>query len=483
MNFKMIKSSLGYLLLFEAGFFLIPIITALCYQEISGLAFLWSALICIAIGLLCILTLKPKNKSLYAKDGFVVVALSWIVLSIFGALPFVISGVTNSYLDAFFETVSGFTTTGSTIFAQVENLPKCILIWRSFTHWVGGMGVLVFIMAFLPLAGGHNLHIMRAESPGPVVSKLVPKIKTTATILYAIYFALTVLMVILLSFDMSLFEAINTAFATAGTGGFGVKNDSIASFSSYVQIVTTVFMLIFSINFNSYYLVLKARPKEALNTEVKVFVGIVAVAITIITVDLSVSMMTEYGSAGEALKHAAFNVASVISTTGFSSADFNLWPELSQTVLVLIMFVGACAGSTGGGIKVSRIIIMFKQFLREIGMLAHPKQIKNITIDKKPVGSNVIRSVNAYLVCYITIFVISCIVISFDAGVTDLVTSFTATLATIANVGPGLAAVGPMYNFAFFSPLSKLMLCFNMLAGRLELFPMLILIAPSTWRK
>ncbi len=484
MNYKMIKSSLGYLLLFEAAFFIIPMITAICYQEISGLAFLYSALICVAVGLLCILTLKPKNKNLYAKDGFVVVALSWIVLSLFGALPFMFSGATASYIDAFFETVSGFTTTGSSIFAEVESLPKCILVWRSFMNWIGGMGVLVFIMAFLPLAGGHNLHIMRAESPGPVVSKLVPKIKTTAFILYTIYFSFTFIMFIsLLIGGMNVFEAINTAFATAGTGGFGIKNDSLASYSSAIQIIVTVFMLIFSINFNSYYLILKARPKEAFNTEVKVFISIVAVAIGIITFDLTVNMISSYGSVPEALKHAAFNVASLISTSGFSSTDFNLWPELSKTMLILVMFVGACAGSTGGGIKVSRIVIMFKEFVREIGMLAHPKQIKRITIDKKPIESNVIRSVNAFIVSYISIFVISCIVVSFDPGVTDLVTSFTATLTSLCNVGPGLSELGPMANFGFLTPLSKLMISFNMLAGRLELFPMLVLLAPSTWKK
>ena len=477
MNYGMIKYSLGWLLLFEAGFFLLPLLTGAIYGERAALAFLWSILIASAFGALMVFK-KPKKTKLYSRDGFVIVALSWITLSLFGTLPFLFSGVTKSFFDALFETVSGFTTTGASIFETVEDLPKSILIWRSFTNWIGGMGVLVFIMAFLPLGGAHNINIMKAESPGPSVSKLVPRVKTTALILYLIYFAMTALQFVLLLFGgIGVFDALNIAFSTAGTGGFGTRNDGFASFSSYVQIVTTVFMLLFSINFSSYYLALRGKLKEAFNTEVRVFIGLVAVVITVITLDI----VNMYGSVGEALKHSAFNVASIISTTGFASDNFDLWPNLSRTLLVLIMFVGACAGSTGGGIKVSRILILIKGMAKELKSIVHPKQVKKITIDSREVEHEVVRSVNAYIVCYVAIFLVSVLILSFEE--TDLVTNFTAVTATINNIGPGLAGVGPASNFASFSILSKLTLTFDMLAGRLELFPMLILFTPSTWKK
>ena len=478
MNYRMIKYTLGWLMMFEAGFFLVPMITAVVYSEWHTLvAFAISALICLAIGLLCVYK-KPEKTSIFAREGFVIVSLSWILLSIFGAIPFMLSGTTTNFIDALFETASGFTTTGSSIFREVESLPKAILMWRSFTHWVGGMGVLVFIMVFLPLGGGQNMHIMRAESPGPEVSKLVPKVKQTAFILYSIYFVMTFLQfIILLISGMGVFEAINTAFATAGTGGFGVRNDSCASFSPAQQIIVTVFMLLFSINFNSYYLILKLKLRDAINSEVKTFIVIVLVAIGIITLNIYQS----YGSIGEALRHASFTVSSLISTTGFATEDFDLWPSLSKAVLVLIMFIGACAGSTGGGMKVSRIIIAFKGFLRELYTLIHPKQVKAITIDKRPVDREVVRSVNAYLACYALVFISSLMLITLDDF--DLVTNFTAVTATINNIGPGLAIVGPTANFANFSDISKLVLTFDMIAGRLELFPMLILLSPATWKK
>ena len=477
MNYGMIKYSLGWLLLFEAGFFLLPLLTGAIYRENAAFAFLWSMLIVAAVGALLAFK-KPKKTKLYSRDGFVIVALSWIALSIFGSLPFLFSGVTNSFVDALFETVSGFTTTGASIFSTVEDLPKAILIWRSFTNWIGGMGVLVFIMAFLPLSGAHNINIMRAESPGPSVSKLVPRIKTTALILYLIYFLMTALQFALLLFGgIGIFDALNIAFSTAGTGGFGIKNDSFGSYSSYIQIVTTVFMLLFSINFASYYLTLRGKFKDAFNTEVRVFIGLVAVVITIITLDI----VNMYGSVGEALKHSAFNVASIISTTGFASDNFDLWPNLSRTLLVLIMFVGACAGSTGGGIKVSRILILVKGMAKELKTIVHPKQVKKISIDSKEVEHEVVRSVNAYIVCYVALFLVSVLILSFEE--TDLVTNFTAVTATINNIGPGLAGVGPASNFSAFSVISKLTLTFDMLAGRLELFPMLILFTPSTWKK
>ena len=478
MNYRMIKYTLGWLMMFEAGFFLLPIATAIIYGEWNTLfSFLISAAVCLVIGFICSYK-KPENTSIYAREGFVIVSLSWIILSLFGALPFQLCGATTNFVDAIFESASGFTTTGSSIFLEVESLPKAILLWRSFTHWIGGMGVLVFIMAFLPLGGGQNMHIMRAESPGPEVSKLVPRVKHTALILYSIYLVMTVIMfIVLLISDMELFDAINTAFATAGTGGFGFKNDSFASFSPLQQVIVTVGMLLFSINFNSYYLILKLKFRDAINSEVRAFILIVATAIGIITLNIYKS----YGSVGEAMRHAAFSVASLISTTGFSTENFDLWPSLSKTVLIMVMFIGACAGSTGGGMKVSRIIIAFKGFTREIYTLIHPKQVKKITIDRRPVDREVVRSVNAYLACYILVFATSLLLITIDNK--DVVTNFTAVTATINNIGPGLSEVGPASNFAGFSVFSKLVLTFNMIAGRLELFPMLILFSPATWKK
>lgn len=479
MNYRMIKYTLGWLMLFEAAFFLLPLITGIVFWEKETLSFLYSMLAVGAVGALFVLK-KPENTKLYSRDGFMIVALSWIVLSLFGALPFVFSGATENYIDAFFETVSGFTTTGASVIADVEALPKCVLIWRSFTNWIGGMGVLVFIMAFLPLSGAHNMNIMRAESPGPSVSKLVPKVKTTALILYLIYFGLTALQFVLLLFGkMNAFDALNAAFSTAGTGGFSVNNDSFVSYSSYVQVVTAIFMLVFSVNFASYYLAFRGKIKESLNTEVRVFLIVVVAAVGIISLDNYFN--GAYQSFGEALKHSLFNTSSIISTTGFASADFNLWPALSKTVLVLIMFIGACAGSTGGGIKISRLVILVKGMAREVRTIIHPRRVRKISIDGKEVDREVVRSVNAYMMCYIIVFVVSLLLISFEER--DLVTNFTAVAATINNIGPGLELVGPTGNFAFFSGFSKLVLSFDMLAGRLELFPMLILFYPRTYKK
>ncbi len=497
MNYKMVRYTLGILLLFQAIFLLVPMITALCYQEWSSLiASGITALICIVIAAPFVFK-KPAHTELFAKEGFVIVSLSWVILSATGALPFVISGAIPNYIDAFFEAVSGFTTTGSSIVPAVEELPKAMLMWRSFSHWVGGMGVLVFIMAIMPLSGAQNMHIMRAESPGPQVSKLVPRVKHTASILYLIYIALTVIMFVVLVFDPSItvFDAINAALATAGTGGFGFKNDSMFSFSSYVQIVVTIFMLLFSVNFNSYYLILKKKTKEAFNTEVLVFFGIVVAAITIITTDvlLNKSLVSPSGEAmnatfGSTLKHVAFTVASLISSSGFGTIDFQHWSALSHFVLISIMLVGACAGSTGGGFKVSRVVILFKAMLREFGDLVHPNQVKKIAIDDKPLEDEAVSSVMTYLTTYVFIFIGSLLLISvdqsiFNAAENTVLTNFTAVLACINNIGPGLDFVGPTQNFADFSPISKLILSFDMLAGRLELFPMLLLFSPSTWKK
>ena len=497
MNYKMVRYTLGVILMFEAFFLLVPILTALCYGEWQSLiASAITALICVVIAAPFVLK-KPKNTVLFAKEGFVIVSLSWVILSAFGALPFVISGSIPNYIDALFETASGFTTTGSTVVTSVEDLPKAMLMWRSFTHWVGGMGVLVFIMAILPLSGAQNMHIMRAESPGPQVSKLVPRIKKTASILYLIYIGLTLIMFMLLIIDPDIgaFEALNTALATAGTGGFGFKNDSLFSFSSYAQIIATVFMLLFSINFNSYYLILKGKIKEALNTEVIVFLCIVATSIGIITLDVyfNNSLVSPTGEAmettfGGVIKHVAFTVSSLVSTTGFGTVDFQHWSALSHLILILLMFCGACAGSTGGGFKVSRIVILFKAMLREFGNLIHPNRVKKISIDDKPLEDEAVSSVMTYLATYVFIFFASLLLLSIDQAIFNptentFLTNFTAVTACFNNIGPGLDFVGPTQNFADFSPISKLILSFDMLAGRLELFPMLILFTPSTWKK
>ncbi len=479
MNYSMIRYTIGWLLVFETAFFAVPLITAAVYRELAFFAFLGAGAITLVLGLV-MTYFKPKNTAIYAREGFVIVALSWIVMSIFGALPFLFTGSTSSFIDAFFETVSGFTTTGSSIFGDVESLPRAIIMWRSFTHWVGGMGILVFVMAFLPLSGGHNMHLMKAESPGPDVSKLVPRVKNTALILYLIYFVMTLVQfIILVIADMPVFEAVNTAFATAGTGGFGFKNDSFASATAAQQIIVTVFMFLFSINFNSYYLVLKCKFRDALTSEVVAFTFIVLSAIGLITVNVMAS--GHFESVGEALRHAAFSVSSLISTTGFATADFDLWPEFSKVILLLVMFIGACAGSTGGGIKVSRIIILIKGALRELSTSIHPRQVKKITIDKKAIDREIIRSANAYIVAYLIIFVCSVLLVSIEDQ--SFMTSFSAVTATLNNIGPGFDAVGPTCNFGHLSAFSKIVLSLDMLIGRLELFPMLILFTPSTYKK
>ena len=481
MNYRIVIRTIGFLLLFEAVFFIVPAITAVCYWEEEFFVFFISALICAACGALCLL-LKNKDDSMYAREGFVIVALSWIVMSLFGAFPFWFSGAIPSYIDALFETVSGFTTTGATILPSgeaIEALPKSLLMWRSFTHWIGGMGVLVFIMVFLPLSGGRNINLLKAESTGAAVSKLVPKMRKTARILYLIYTTLTLLQFVLLVFDMPVFDAITTAFGTAGTGGFSVKGDSLAGYSAYSQIVVIVFMILFSINFTSFYLILCGRIKEAFNTEVRTFLCIVAAAIALIALNLCFSNVGY--SVGEAILHSAFSVASIISTTGFTTANFNLWSPFAQTILVLLMFIGTCAGSTGGGIKVSRVVVLFKGATHEMKRMLHPRQIKKITVDKRIVEHEVVRGINAFFFAYILIFIVSLLIISFNGF--DLITNFTSVTATLNNIGPGLGMVGPDGNFAAFSDLSKLTLIFNMLAGRLEVFPMLVLFAPSTWRK
>ena len=478
MNTSIIRYIVGYILKIEAALLLIPSIVAAIYREPEGLCYLSVSALCIFLGVLLSFR-KPKNHVFYLKEGCVATALSWIFLSFFGALPFWISGEIPSLIDALFETVSGFTTTGSSILSDVEALSHCALFWRSFTHWIGGMGVLVFLLAVIPLSGGSHINLMRAESPGPSVGKLVPKIKYTAQILYVIYLGMTVVEIILLLISrMPVFDAITLSFGTAGTGGFGIKGDSIASYTALQQWIITIFMILFGVNFNAYYLILFRKFKKALQMEeVKAYFGIIFVSTAIITGSLVMGNM----QFADALRHAAFQVGSIITTTGYATINFDAWSQTCRTILVLLMFVGACAGSTGGGMKVSRFIVMVKTMTKELNSYIHPKSVKKIKMDGKPIEHEVVRSINVYLITFMIIFVVSVFAISFEGH--DLVTNFTAVAATINNIGPGLSMVGPDCNFGFFSDFSKLVIIFDMLAGRLELFPLLILFHPAIWKE
>ena len=478
MNFRIIAYIVGWVCNFQAIFMVLPCITALVYQEHEFFAFLISMILCLIVGI-PLTARKPKNKVFYTKDGCVAVALSWLALCIFGSVPFVLSGSIPHPIDAFFETVSGFTTTGSSILTDVEVLPHCILMWRSFTHWIGGMGVLVFLLSLLPLAGGYHMNLMKAESPGPSVSKLVPKVQQTAKILYSIYIGMTLLQIVLLLIgNIPLFDTLCIAFGTAGTGGFGIRNDSMGSYSTYCQIVTTIFMILFGVNFSAYYLILTKKIRQALKfEEVRYYFGIIAVAILVI----GLNTMHLFQNLGVSIQQAAFQVGSIITTTGFSSADFNQWPALSKTILVLLMFVGACAGSTGGGIKVSRILILCKAARKEFQLYLHPNAVKKIKMDQKTITHDILRSTNIYLTLYLLIFAVSILLVSLDNF--DMTTNFTAVTATLNNIGPGLEIVGPMGNFSSFSYFSKCVLIFDMLAGRLEIFPLLLLFFKGTWKK
>ena len=478
MNRSIIQYILGYVLMIEGILLFIPCITALIYLETQGFCYLAVALFCILIGWL-MRRKKPTNNVFYLKEGCVTTALSWIFLSLFGCIPFMLTGEIPFLPDALFETISGFTTTGASILSDVEALSHCSIIWRSFTHWIGGMGVLVFLLAIIPMSGGSHINLMRAESPGPSVGKLVPKVKSTAQILYIIYFGMTAIEFILLILGgMPIFDAVNTSFGTAGTGGFGIKNDSMMSYSPYIQWVVTIFMILFGVNFNAYYLILFKQFKKALKMEeVRYYFIIIGISISVIFINI----VTTCSNAFKALTDAAFQVASIITTTGYSTADFNLWPSTSKTILVMLMFIGACAGSTGGGIKVSRFVIMFKTVVKELRSYIHPKSIQKIKMDDKPVPHEVVRSINVYGITFITIFAASVFLVSLDGK--DLITNFTAVTATLNNIGPGLNLVGPTQNFSLFSPFVKFILMFDMLAGRLELFPLLILFHPTVWKE
>ena len=478
MNTRMIGFLLGRILMVEAGLLALPLLTALLYGE-SLMPWLATMLVLAAIGWGLSLW-KPERTALYAKDGFAAVALVWLLMSAFGALPFVLSGDIPNYIDAFFETVSGFTTTGASILTAVEPLSRGGLLWRSFTHWVGGMGVLVFVMAILPMSDGHTMHILRAEMPGPTAGKLVSRMSDTAKILYGMYFVMTLVMIgLLLLGGMDLFDASVHAFGAAGTGGFSSRNASVGAYNSaYIDIVTGIGMLAFGINFNLYYFLLMRRFRDvAKSEELWAYLGIVAFS----TVTIAANICHLYGAVGTSLRHAFFQVSSIITTTGFSSCDFDLWPTLSKEILVMLMFVGACAGSTGGGIKVSRLLLMGKTVGKELKQALHPQVVAPVRMDGKVVNHETIRATNVFVAAYIFIFAASFFLISLDGF--DMVTNFTAIAATLNNIGPGLAQVGPMMNFGSYSNPAKLVMIFDMLAGRLELYPMLALFAPRLWRK
>lgn len=478
MNYSIVFYIIGWILNMEAAFMLLPCVVALIYQEQSGWAFAVTILISLCIGI-PLTVKKPANRVFYLREGFVTTSLSWILLSCIGALPFWISGYIPNPVDAVFETVSGFTTTGASILNDVEALSHCMLFWRSFTHWIGGMGVLVFLLILLPMTGGSNMNLMKAESPGPSVSRLLPKVSSSARILYLIYIFMTVVEIILLLLGgMPAFDALTLSFGTAGTGGFGIRNDSIAGYSVYSQVVITVFMILFGINFNAYFLILFKKVKQAFQNEEVITYLLIILASTLI---IACNARQSFSGYPEAFQQAAFQVGSIITTTGYATTDFNLWPQTSRTVLVMLMFIGACAGSTGGGIKVSRLLILYKATTKELKLLLHPRSIKKIRIDDKVVDHEVVRSTNVFLFTYILVFAVSMFLLTFDNY--DLTTTFTAVAATLNNIGPGLELVGPTGNFSFFSGGSKLVMIFDMLAGRLELFPLLLLFNKNTWKK
>ncbi|MBQ6365975.1 MAG: TrkH family potassium uptake protein [Oscillospiraceae bacterium] len=474
MNRRMILRMIGLALLMEAGLMLLPFVAGLCYRE-RPLAFLVTAGLAGLTGF-CLTRLKVKTNTIYARDGFVAVTLIWVVFSAFGALPFVFSGEIPFYVDAFFETMSGFTTTGASILNNIEGLSHACLFWRSFTHWIGGMGVLVFMMAILPLSGEHSMHIMRAEVPGPVVGKLVPRAGDTAKILYMLYTGLTVAETAFLMFGgMSFFDALLHAFGTAGTGGFSTRNNSIAAFQSdYIEMVISSFLVLFAMNFNLFYFIVKGKIKTALQSEeLHWYVAIILLA----TGAIAAGIYSLYGTLGETLKNAFFNVMTIMSTAGFCTVDYTEWPQYIQVLLVILMFIGGCAGSTGGGLKLSRVILLIKTSGADVKRTISPRCVKRVRMDGKCVPDNVLTTVGTFFFLYLFLLLGCTLVASFDGF--DFTTSFTAALSCISNVGPGLSHVGPSYNFADFSTLSKVVMSVTMLAGRLEIYPLLILFMPK----
>lgn len=477
MNLAMVLYILGLVCQFEAAFLLLPMACAMLYQEWNiAIIYFCCALLCVTIGFFLRLR-KPLVLRIHPREAMVATALCWVVLSLLGCLPFVISGEIPDLVDAFFETVSGFTTTGSSILKDVGLMSYGSRFWRSFTHWVGGMGVLVFLLAIIPSAGGSFMNLMVAESPGPSVGKLVPKVRDTAKALYRLYIALTIIQLMLLILaGMDLFDAATLTMGTAGTGGFSVHSDGFASYTMLQTGIIAVFMMLFGINFNAWYLLAKRMWKPAIkNEEVLTYLGIIGACVVLIVL----SVHTLFPDLGQAIHHVFFTVSSVITTTGYATVDFNEWTPFAKGLVVLIMFIGACAGSTGGGIKVSRIIVMVKGIGKELKMLVHPSIVKKVRLDKKAVPHEVVRSINVFLAIYLLVFAASVLLVSLDGR--DAETNFTAVAATLNNIGPGLAGVGPMSNFAEYSHFAKLVFCFDMLAGRLELLPMILLFLPSMW--
>lgn len=479
MNFSIVRYIIGFLLQFEAGFLLLPGIVGILYGESkAAVSFFVGALLCFIVGKLMTLR-RRSNSELYTREGFAAVALGWLILSMFGALPFVFSGDIPNYIDALFETISGFTTTGASILTDVEALSHASLFWRSFTHWIGGMGVFVFIMSILPLMGGSTMHLMRAESPGPSVGKLVPRVKDTAKILYQLYIGFTIVgIIVLCALGMNLFDSMTTTFGSVGTGGFGIKNDSMAGYSPMLQNAVTILMILSGVNYAAYFCIIRRQFKEAFAIEeVRWYFIIILASAGLIAWNIH----DMYPTLEETIRHSFFQVGSIITTSGFATTDFNLWPSFSKTILVILMFIGACAGSTGGGIKVSRFVILFKSIGKELSMIIHPRLVKKTKMDGRVITHETLRSTNAYIAVYVVLLFTSVLLISVDNF--DFTTNFTAVAATFNNIGPGLEMVGPTQNFSIFSPFSKCVLMFDMLAGRLELFPMLILFKPSCWKK
>lgn len=481
MNYRMIFRLICYILRVEAVCLLPSVGISLFHHETPALLATAAAVVGSALFSLLTYLFPPKDKQIGAREGFLSVALCWVVVSLVGALPFCLSGAVPSYVDSLFETVSGFTTTGASILTDIEAMPMGLLYWRSFTHWLGGMGVLVFLLAVIPMGKGKNslLHVMRAESPGPQVDKLVPKLQDSAKILYAIYIGLTLLQVVLLLLGgMPLFDALTTAYGTAGTGGFAIKGDSLMGYSPYLQAVCTVFMALFGVNFSIFYLILLRQFLKVLkNQELLMYLGLMLGSIAVITWDI----LPLYSQVGEALHQAAFQVSSIMTTTGFATADFNQWPALSKTLLVLLMFVGACAGSTGGGMKVARVLLLCKAGRRNVKRMLRPRSVSQVHMDGQAVNEEVLQNTYSYLALYGAIMALSIFIVAMDEF--SLETNATAVIACLNNIGPGLDLVGPMGNYAAFSPISKLVLSFDMLAGRLELFPMLMLMVPMAWRR
>ena len=480
MNITAILNIIGHVMKYEIILLLIPFFVALFYGQGGANAFLYTVLLMIPIALILI-KIKGKKNEIYAKEGFLTVGLAWIVISFFGALPFVFSGAIPSLVDAFFETSSGFTTTGASILTEIQSLPKGILFWRSFTHWVGGMGFLIFILALMPTFSGNTIHLLKAESPGPTPGKIVPKIKQTAKILYAIYFVLTLIETIFLkSAGLSWYDSIIHALGTAGTGGFSNMNASVAAFNNpAVEWIITIFMLLFGVNFVLYFQLIRGNVKAFFKSEelkwylIAVFASIIIIAVNIIPFN--------HGDVTKSIRDSAFQVSSIVTTTGYATVNFNLWPTLSKVILIMLMFMGAMAGSTGGGIKTIRIVIIFKAIRREIDKILHPRRVKSVKIDGNVVEEETISGVFLFIFAYIIISLIAIFIVSFDNF--DITTTVTSVIATLSNIGPGLEMVGPAGNFSAFSDLSKLVLSFCMLAGRLEIYPMLILFSPSLWKK